>query len=173
MQVADLLNYLIALKQPLRASGAAAAKLRAFEAACDRLAPFGQLEIEAFTALLAQAEEYRRTGILPAAPAKAARAAKSKASAWPTDEVVRRVVELRSQAMAHGMPLEEARSQADALTKALKKAELAEVAAALGAQVGSKDTIAVLKEAIHRRLHDAASHYQQIANSEFAVATRD
>lgn len=168
MQVASLLNYLIALKSPLKSAGVTESKLRAFEAACDRLAPFGQMEIDAFATLLAQAEEYHRTGILPAAPAKAAKAAKNKAPALPVADVVRQVSELRTKVMTQGYSLVEAQNQATILTKSFKKADLTEVATALGAQVGKKDTVATLREAINRRLHDAASHYQQIGNSEFA-----
>jgi hypothetical protein len=99
VNVAALQKHLRDLAEFLAAAGGGKAVTDGLNAIHEGLSPFAGERLEAFAAFLRQAEEYRRTGVLPVGKGK-----KADASAQPTaigpagEEVKRRVAALFGQA---------------------------------------------------------------------------
>jgi hypothetical protein len=80
----------------LRASGAGQKSLTEVESVAAALAPFDGMDLTEFATLLVQAEEYRRTGILPVAAGKAPRKpAAPKAPAAPALGVAEAIMQIQ------------------------------------------------------------------------------
>ncbi len=67
MIVADMQALLIAAKQFAESAAVSAAAKNKLDAVCQSLEPFRSMDVSEFGELVRQAEEYRRTGILPVA----------------------------------------------------------------------------------------------------------
>ncbi|MGL4463651.1 MAG: hypothetical protein ACRDD1_09775 [Planctomycetia bacterium] len=99
MIVADLLALMTAAKQFAEAADAGATVKNKLAAACAALEPFHAMDVAAFGELVKQAEEYKRTGLLPVStkPVKAPKAAKAAAVKPTAEEKARQIDELVQQ----------------------------------------------------------------------------
>jgi hypothetical protein len=93
MQVGVLLQFLRSLVVPLQGADFPEGRVKKLEEICQALEPFQEYDVADFAAFLRQAEEYRRTGIIPLA-ARRKRAANARPKPPPvTDEDVRRIAQ--------------------------------------------------------------------------------
>jgi hypothetical protein len=90
MRVAVVQQFVRSLALPLEGADFAAAKIKKLDEVGVALEPFKEMDLTAFAELLRQAEEYKRTGILPV---KARRSSRPKTPKAPpvTDEDIRRI----------------------------------------------------------------------------------
>lgn len=99
MLVSNLQQFIRLLAPPLVAAGLNQSAGKNVTASLESLAaalePFGTMSTDQLTELLRAAEEYRRTGILPAAPVKRGASAKAKAPKAPKLTPVDAVAMLR------------------------------------------------------------------------------
>lgn len=149
MKVADLQLFLNSLTGPLAASGG---KKVADEltAAAAGLQPFETMTVAQFADFLRQAEEYHRTGILPAKSTS-----RRKAATPPDPAKLAKAVEtlqaLYERAGANAVDYSTIESEVGRINKSLKKDELVTVAKDFGIASTPK-TKKAAAEAIQRRI---------------------
>src|SRR5262245_28122746 len=142
MRLATLQQYLRSLSTPLAASGASQKILGDIEKTCAAMEPFKDSEFEQVALLLQQADEYRRTGVLPFPPKKPSKPATPKAPPVVSPavaELAQHVRRLEEQACSPDVKREQLEAQLDKLNlTVLGKNDLVALARELGAAVNSK-----------------------------------
>lgn len=126
-------QFLRSLIPPLRASGAKASVVDGLEEMGLALEPFQGQAVEAFAAFLRRAEEYDRTGIVPAvakAPPRS-RAKKEATPAYTPEEALRDIRSLFDRCLDDGVTHAMIAAEVKKLDK-LKKADLDRVVAEFG-----------------------------------------
>jgi hypothetical protein len=150
MKVAELQSFLRSLAGPLAAAGgkSVAADL---DRAAGGLQPFAELTVAQFADFLQQAEEYHRTGLLSAKPAR--RTGKAAVSADPRkiSGAVERLRQLYERAGSDSVDYSTIEREVAAINKDLKKDELIEVAREFGIASPLK-TKKIAADAIGRRI---------------------
>jgi hypothetical protein len=156
MQVGTLQDFLSSLRGPLTAAGAASKVSKDLEQACAALEPFRSWEIDQFATLLQQAEEYRRTGVLPVPAGKPARAKPSTTAATSTASVasltqqIRQLEERLGEASVTRGSIE---AELDRMNlTSLKKADAVALAKAVGVVTNSKTSQDAAVKGIRRML---------------------
>lgn len=151
MRVSDLCDFLQALVPALRASRASSAA-NDLERAVEGLKPFADMTLPELSSFLGQAEEYRRTGVLPAKPRRPTKRSDPAIARKALAELEKMYAEPARQSYS------ELRAHVDRLSKTLKKADLVEVAKAFDAGSSFK-TKRDAADAIFKRLESrVASH---------------
>lgn len=131
MNVAALQKHLRDLAEFLESSDAGKTVVKGVKAISDGLSPFAAETVEAFAEFLKQAEEYRRTGVLPLGKAKKAAATAKAVVAPPAlDEVKGKVAALYGQAPTATDP--QISALLDPLEKQFKLPDLQAIAEVVG-----------------------------------------
>lgn len=157
MKVAELQSFLRSLAAPLAASGGRKVADE-LERAAAGLQPFAQMNIAQLADFLRQAEEYHRTGILPAKPA--ARRKQGPADPQKISRAVGQMRELYQRAGSDSLDYSTIEREVGRLNKDLKKDELIEAAREFGV-VASLKTKKSAAEAIRRRITERKESVQR------------
>lgn len=166
MIVQDILNLLESARHFAVAADISAAAKGKLDATCGALEPFRSMDLSNFTALLQQAEEYKRTGVLPVS-AKSRKPATRKPPATAED-VAQRVEHLASQLRElHAIVHDEtvgfgAIDEIVEVVGKLNAAEVKQVAAKFEIRLGSKATKPQALEEIKRKLTEQKGSAQRI-----------
>ena len=150
MKVSALQSFVKTLLVPLHEAGASEKVKTEIQKTVDCLTPFGEMEIGAFADFLAQAHEYRTTGILPVSTGRGrgstAKAKAPKASPLSVDEAAARVRSLYERAADPNLPYSAIDTELDALNKGLDKNKMIAVAQTVGIAKPGKTKAAALTE---------------------------
>lgn len=157
MKVAELQSFLCSLTGPLSSSGGKKIADE-LERAAGGLQPFAQMTIAQLADFLQQAEEYHRTGILPAKPA----GKRKQAAADPqkVDRAVAQLQELYEKAAGDSVDYSTIEREVDRVQKTLKKDELIDAARKFGIASGMK-TKKDAAEAVRRRITERKESVQR------------
>ena len=159
MKVAELQSFLRSLSGLLAASGG-----KRVADDLDRVAgglqPFAQMTVAQLADFLKQAEEYHRTGILPAKSAARSRKAVAPADAQKISRAVGQMRDLYERAGGDSVDYSTIEREVGAINKSLKKDELIEAAREFGiaSPLKSKKSAA---EAVRRRINERKESVQR------------
>jgi hypothetical protein len=160
MKVEALQSFVSSLTQPLRSSGGARIA-EDLEQAIAALEPFKDWKIVDFASFLVQAEEYKRTGILPATGRR--RGASQPRATKVTIDVptaVRTVGELYERATDDVLTYSDIDEELKKLDKGLKKDQILQVAHEFG--IAGKLTKAEALKEIERKIKERKGTFQRI-----------
>ncbi len=166
MIVADMQNLLRAAKQFAEAAEISATARNKLDSVCEALEPFRSMEISAFALLVGQAEEYRRTGVLPVS-AKSSKTSAKKAkptaeeSAQQIEQLVKQLHDL--YAIVHEETV--GFGAIDEICEVVGKrsaTEVKQVAGKFGIKVSSRTTKPQALEEIKRKLTEQKGSAQRI-----------
>ena len=133
MNVAALQQFLRSLTGPMQAAGASQKVVNELQEAERALEPFRELDFAQFAAFLRQADEYRRTGVLPI-PAKSSRALRIS-DPTKIHELAQQAAQLKEGAAGADGPADALNAEFDRLDlKALSKKDVLAVAREVGAR---------------------------------------
>jgi len=166
MNVADMQALLKAAKHFADAAQISQTASDKLSAVCDALTPFQSMEISAFASLLHQAEEYRRTGVLPVVATSSRVATKrsrssSVESAKQIEPLVRQLQDLYSVVHEETVGF----GAIDEICEAIGKLPVADVRAVAGAfdiKVTARTTKKQALEEIKRKLTEQKGSAQRI-----------
>ena len=149
MNVAALQQFLRSLAQPMQSAGASQKVVAELEEAGQALEPFKDLDFAQFALFLRQADEYRRTGVLPT-PARPARATRGLDPAR-LHELAQRATQLKERAAGADGPAEAIDAEFERLDlKGLSKKDVVTVARELGVRTTVRMTQDEVIDAIRR-----------------------
>jgi hypothetical protein len=166
MIVADMQNLLKAAKQFAEAAEISSTARSKLHSVCEALEPFGTMEISAFAVLIGQAEEYRKTGVLPVrTKSPKASAKKAKPTAEESAKVVEQLVKQLQDLYAIVHEETVGFGAIDEITEVVGKLsapDVKQVAAKFGIKVSSRTTRPQALEEIKRKLTEQKGSAQRI-----------
>lgn len=173
MKVSVLQQFLRSLVTPLREAGANEKKANDLEQTAQALEPFKDQDFGQLAAFLAQAEEFRRSGLLPHLKTGARpRGAASTLNPAQIQHLVQQIQRLEERAAAPGAPREELAAELDRLGLAnLNKSEALALARELSVPTKARTTAQDVLQQIRRLLVEGRQALQQPSRQKQAVDT--
>ncbi len=162
MNVKDLQQFLLSLKQPLSTCGAKAVS-GDLERVCRGLEPFRELPVARFADFLVEAETYARTGVVPTTGRARSSAGKSAARKTDPESIRTAVDSIRSfydRVTSPEVDYAMIDAEVKRLEKSFTKESVLEIAAGFGITTPLKTKKAALDE-IRRRLNERKESHQR------------
>jgi hypothetical protein len=171
MKVAVLQQFLRSLVTPLREAGASEKKANDLEETAQALEPFKDQDFGQLAAFLAQAEEFRRTGLLPhLKPGGGPRGAAGALNTAQIQHLVERIRRLEAQATEAGAPRDLAAAELDRLgLDNLNKSEAVALARELALPTRARTTAPDAVQLIRRLVLEGRQALQEPSRRQSPV----